>query len=48
MDLAGGQNNRQGIAQGIDQNVDFGAQATFASPNRLVFSGFFGAPALCW
>jgi hypothetical protein len=27
--------------------VDFGAQATFAFPDRQVFPGFFLAPALC-
>src|SRR6266403_5519188 len=36
------------IAQGIDQRMDFGAQSAFAAPDRLVFTLFFWAPALCW
>jgi hypothetical protein len=28
--------------------MDFGAQPAFAAPDRLVFAGFFLAPALCW
>jgi hypothetical protein len=28
--------------------MDFGAQPLFAAPDRLVFAGFFWAPALCW
>jgi hypothetical protein len=47
VDLPGGQHDLQRITQRIHQNVDFGARATFASPDRLVFSGFFLAPALC-
>ena len=47
MDLPRAQDNRQGIAQSVGQNVDFGAQTAFAFPDRLVFSGFFWAPALC-
>ena len=48
MDLPRAQDNRQGIAQSVGQNVDFGAQTAFAFPDRLVFPGFFWAPALCW
>lgn len=48
MDLSGGQKDRQGITQRIHQSVDFGTQATLAAPNRLIFRGFFLAPALCW
>jgi hypothetical protein len=47
VDLAGGQDDLKRVAQGIHQNVDFGAQTAFAFPDRLVFSGFFWAPALC-
>ena len=47
VDLPGGQDDCQGITQRVHQNVDFGAQATFAFANRLVFPGFFLAPALC-
>jgi hypothetical protein len=47
VDLAGGQDDLQRIAQGIHQNVDFSAQAAFAFPDGLVFSDFFLAPALC-
>jgi hypothetical protein len=47
VDLPGGQQDRQRITQRIHQDVDFGAQATFASPDRLVFSSFFLAPVLC-
>ena len=47
VDLPGGQHDRQRITQRIHQNVDFGAQATFAFADRLVFPGFFLAPALC-
>jgi hypothetical protein len=47
VDLPGGQHNLQRITQRIHQNVNFGAQAAFASPDRLVFAGFFLAPVLC-
>ena len=47
VDLPGGQDDLQRITQSVHQNMDFGAQATFAFPDRLVFSGFFLAPALC-
>ena len=47
VDLAGGQDDLQRIAQGVDQNVDFCAQAAFALSNRLICPGFFLAPALC-
>src|ERR1019366_4034534 len=44
--LPGGQDDLQRITQRVHQNVDFGAQATFGFPNRLVFAGFFGASAV--
>jgi hypothetical protein len=47
MDLPGGQDDLQRITQGVHQDVDLGAQAAFACPDRLVFLGFFWAPALC-
>jgi hypothetical protein len=47
VDLPGGQDDLQRITQGVHENMDFGAQATFAFADRLVFPGFFLAPALC-
>ena len=47
MGLAWGQKEGDGIAQGVDQGMDFGAQPAFAAPDRLVFTVFFWAPALC-
>jgi len=47
MDLTGGQDDLQRIAQGIRQHVKFAAQPASALPDRLIFSGFFFAPALC-
>ena len=36
-----------GIAQGIDERVDFGGQSAARSADRLL-AVFFRAPALCW
>jgi len=36
-----------GIAQGIDERVDFGAQSAAGSADGLL-AVFFRAPALCW
>jgi hypothetical protein len=47
VDLPGGQDDLQRMTQGVHQNVDFCAQTAFAFPDRLVFLGFFLAPALC-
>jgi hypothetical protein len=47
VNLSGGQDDLQRITQCVHQSVDFGAQAAFAFPDRLVFVGFFLAPALC-
>lgn len=47
MRLALGQEEGQRIAQRVDQGMDFGAQSALAAPDRLVFAGFFWAPALC-
>ena len=35
------------VAERIDQGVDLGTQPAFAAADRLVFAGFFCAPALC-
>jgi hypothetical protein len=40
MDLARGQNDLQWITQSVIQNVEFAAQAAFASADRLIFTGF--------
>src|SRR5438876_4774147 len=48
MGLARGEEEGKRIAQGIDQAMDFSVQSAFAAPDRLVFAGFFWAPALCW
>ena len=47
MGLPAGQEKAHGIAQRIDQGVDFGAQPAARAPDRLALAGFFGAPALC-
>lgn len=47
MRFAAGQEEADRIAQGIDQGVDFRAQSSARSADRLVFAGFFLAPALC-
>jgi hypothetical protein len=48
MRLATGQEERKRIAQRIDHEMDLCAQPAFAAPDRLVFTVFFWAPALCW
>ena len=47
MNLARGQNDLQWVTQSVGQNVEFAAQTAFASADRLIFTGFFWAPALC-
>jgi hypothetical protein len=47
MGLPAGQEEAHGIAQRIDQGVDFRAQPAARAPDRLVLAGFFWAPALC-
>ena len=47
VNLAAGEEKGKWIAERIDQGVDFGAQASFAASDRLVFASFFWAPALC-
>jgi len=47
VDLTGGQDDFQRITQGVHQNVDFGAQAAFAFPDRWSSPASCLAPALC-
>jgi len=47
MGLPAGQEKAQGVAQSIGQGMDFGAQSAARTPDRLVLTGFFWAPALC-
>ena len=46
--LTTGQEEGKRIAQRIDHEMDLCAQPAFAAPDRLVFTLFFWAPALCW
>src|SRR5206468_9053463 len=46
--LAGCQQERRRIAQGIDQGVDLGAQSSSTAPDRLIAAVFLRAPGLCW
>ena len=46
MSLAWRKHQRDGIAQGIDERVNFGGQSTARSADRLR-AVFFRAPALC-
>ena len=45
--FAAGQEQVDGVAQRVDQGMDFGAQSAARAADRLVFAGFFWAPALC-
>jgi hypothetical protein len=45
--LACGQNKADRIAECVDQGMDLGAQSTSGASDRLVFTDFFWAPALC-
>ena len=47
VNLAAGQMKADGIAQGIGQGMDLGAQTTTRAADRLVLAEFFFAPALC-
>ena len=47
MDLAAGEAQREGIAESIDDHVDFGREAAARAPDGLVEAVFFWAPALC-
>jgi hypothetical protein len=44
--LPGREHQRNGIAKGIDQSVDFAGQSAAGSADGL-FAVFFRAPALC-
>ena len=41
MRLSAGQEEVDRVAECVDQGVDFGAQSSARSPDRLVFAGFF-------
>ena len=45
--LTGREHHVDGIAERIDQDVDFGGQPAARSADRLL-AVFLGAPALCW
>jgi hypothetical protein len=45
--LAWREPQRNGVAEGIDERMDFGGQSAAGSTDRL-FAVFFRAPALCW
>jgi len=45
--LAACQQKADRVAQRIDHGVDLGAQTAARASDRLVLTGFFGAPALC-
>jgi hypothetical protein len=47
MRLSAGQEEVDRVTECVGQDVDFGAQSTARSPNRLVLADFFSAPALC-
>ena len=46
--LAWGQREGDGIAQRVDEGVDFGGQTASGAADGLVAAVFFRAPALCW
>jgi hypothetical protein len=45
--LARREHHLDGIAERIDQDVDFGGQSAARAADRLL-AVFFRAPALCW
>jgi len=47
MDLPAGQAERQRIAQGVDDHMDFGGQAAARAAYGLIEAPFLRAPALC-
>jgi len=47
VDLPRGQNEADRIAEGIDTDIDFGAQAAARTPDRLILVSPFLAPAAC-
>jgi hypothetical protein len=46
--VTSGQGEGDGIAQSIDEGVDFGGQSAAGPSDGLVAAVFFRAPALCW
>jgi hypothetical protein len=47
VDLPAGETERQRIAQGVDDHMDFGGQAAARAAYGLVEAPFLRAPALC-
>lgn len=47
MGLSTGEAERQWIAQGVDDHMDFGRKPAARAANGLIETGFFLAPALC-
>lgn len=47
VDLPAGEAERQGIAQGVDDHMDFGGQPAARTSYGLVEAPFLRAPALC-
>ena len=46
--LSAGQDQTQGITQGINAGMDFRRQSTARSADRLIATVFFSAPDACW
>ena len=46
--LPAGQDQANGVAQGIDAGVNLGGQPTSRTADRLIATVFLGAPAECW
>lgn len=46
--LSSSQDQANRISQGIDASMNFGAQSSTRSPDRLIASVFLRAPAECW
>ena len=46
-DLAGRQDEADGVAESVDGNADLRAQAAARTPDRLIFAPPFFAPAAC-
>jgi len=46
--LAGGQNQTNRVAQGIDTSMNLGGQPAPRATDRLIATVFLGAPAACW
>jgi hypothetical protein len=47
MNLAAGQTEREWVAQGVDDHMDFRGQTAARASNGLVDAPFLRAPALC-